>query len=274
MAAFLLIHGAWHDERCWDLVVPELAARGHAVHTLTLPGHWNRPLRSYQISQKRYGEAICQAANQIGEPVTLVGHSMGGMAISKAAEMQPCLFDELIYLTAYLPRLNKWTRMRSLALSDHQTQLWSAVRTNWLRFRAHLKPELVGDVFYHDCPPDVTEQAISRLGSQSGLPIVEFSRITERGAASRPMTYIECLQDRVISPGLQKQMQSHAPFKQILSLDSSHSPFLSQPTQLADMLHGIVGGRVSTREDQTPQDAISTSRKVTLNAPLAEAKAG
>ncbi len=274
MAAFLLIHGAWHDERCWDLVVPELAARGHAVHTLTLPGHWNRPLFSYQISQKRYGEAICNAAAQIGEPVTLVGHSMGGMAISKAAEMQPGLFDELIYLTAYLPRLNKWTRMRSLALSDRETHLWSVVRTNWLRFRAHLTPELVGDVFYHDCPPEVTEQAISRLCSQSGLPIVEFARITETGAASRPMTYIECLQDRVISPALQKEMQTHAAFKQILSLDSSHSPFLSQPTQLADMLHGIAGGYVSTRDKQSQQAPDARSRHIAQRPKLAEAKTG
>jgi len=253
MAAFLLIHGAWHDERCWDLVVPELTARGHAVHTLTLPGHWDRPLPSIQISQKRYGEAICQAATQIGEPVTLVGHSMGGMAISKAAEIQPDLFGELIYLTAYLPRLNKWTRMRTLALSDRHTQLWLAVRTNWLRFRVHLKPELVRDVFYHDCHDDVAQQAINRLCSQSGFPLVEFARITEAGAASRPMTYIECLQDRVVSPELQRRMQDHAPFRQVLSLDSSHSPFLSQPTQLADMLHGIVGGRLSTQGYRTSE---------------------
>jgi pimeloyl-ACP methyl ester carboxylesterase len=274
MAAFLLIHGAWHDERCWDLLVPELAARGHAVHTLTLPGHWNRALPSFQISQKRYGDAICQAAAQIGEPVTLVGHSMGGMAISKAAEMQPSLFDELIYLTAYLPRLNKWTRMRSLALADQNTRLWSAVRTDWFRFRAHLKPEAVGDVFYHDCPDDVRLRAISRLCSQSGLPIVEYARITEAGAASLPMTYIECLQDRVITPELQRRMQDHAPFKQVLSLNSSHSPFLSQPIQLAEILHGIAGGRVSTQDIHKPQDASPVTKTVEPLPEFAEAKTG
>lgn len=274
MAAFLLIHGAWHDERCWELLVPQLAARGHAVHTLTLPGHWNRPLPSYQVSLRRYGQAICDAANQIGEPVTLVGHSMGGMAISRAAEMQPTLFDQLVYLTAYLPRLNKWTRMRSLALSDEETQLWPAVRTDWLRFRAHIRPDLATETFYHDCPKDLAGQAVERLCSQSGLPIVEFTKITNDGACSRPMTYIECLQDRVISPALQKQMQEHAPFKQVLTLDSSHSPFLSQPTELAEMLHGIVGGRVSRHQGTSSRHSLLAQRKNVVLPPVAEAKAG
>ncbi|MCE7997286.1 MAG: alpha/beta hydrolase [Rhodobiaceae bacterium] len=274
MAAFLLIHGAWHDERCWELLVPQLAARGHAVHTLTLPGHWNRPLPSYQISLGRYGEAICEAARQIGEPVTLVGHSMGGMAISRAAEMQPNLFDELVYLTAYLPRLNKWTRMRSLALSDEKTQLWPAVRTDWFRFRAHIRPELAAETFYHDCPKDLADLAAKRLCSQSGLPIVEFGRITHDGAGSRPMTYIECLQDRVISLDLQKQMQEHAPFKQVLTLDSSHSPFLSQPTALAEMLHGIVGGRTPKQKLTSSRHAKLAARKRATLPPLAEVKAG
>lgn len=274
MAAFLLIHGAWHDERCWELLVPQLAARGHAVHTLTLPGHWNRPLPSYQISLRRYGEAICASARQIGEPVTLVGHSMGGMAISRAAEMQPNLFDQLVYLTAYLPRLNKWTRMRSLALSDEHTQLWPAVRTDWLRFRAHLRPERAAETFYHDCPKGLADKAVERLCSQSGLPIVEFAKITSEGAGSRPMTYIECLQDRVISPALQKQMQGHADFKQVLTLDSSHSPFLSQPTALAELLHGIVGGRVSKQKPVNSRHAKLAERKGIRLAPLAEVKTG
>lgn len=274
MAAFLLIHGAWHDERCWEYLVPKLAARGHAVHTLTLPGHWNRALPSYQISLRRYGRAICEAAHQIGEPVTLVGHSMGGMAISRAAEMQPDLFEELIYLTAYLPKMNKWTRMRSLALSDKHTQLWPAVWTDWLRFRAYIKPEMASETFYHDCPDALANQAIERLCSQAGLPLFEFARITPEGAGSRPMTYIECLQDRVISPDLQSRMQEHAPFKQVLTLDSSHSPFLSQPTELAEMLHGIVGGKISRRSPSSSRHAKLAQRKGVALPPLAEVKAG
>ncbi len=274
MAAFLLIHGAWHDERCWELLVPHLAARGHAVHTITLPGHWNRDLPTHRVSLRRYGEAICEAARQIGEPVTLVGHSMGGMAISRAAEMQPGLFDQLVYLTAYLPRLNKWTRMRSLALGDKHTGLWPAVRTDWLRFRIHLRPELVSDIFYHDCPADIADRAVERLGSQSGVPIVEFTRITHEGVASLPLTYIECTQDRVISPNLQKQMQDYAPFRQVLTLDSSHSPFLSQPLELAEMLHGIAGGHVRKEKPPASRYTKLAARKGVSLHPLAETKTG
>ena len=239
MATYLLIHGAWHDERCWELLVPELRAHGHAVHTLTLPGHWDRPLPSYKISLQRYGNAICDAARQINEPVILVGHSMGGLAISRAAETHPELFEQLVYLTAYLPRLNKWTRLRSLVISDEDTQLWPAVQTDWLRFRTALRPDHADDLLYHDCDEEISAKAVERLCSQSGFPLVVHDRITEKGAGSRPMTYIECLQDRVISLGLQKRMQMHAPFHRVLSINSSHSPFLSQPRTLAGLLHQL-----------------------------------
>jgi pimeloyl-ACP methyl ester carboxylesterase len=255
MAAYLLVHGAWHDERCWELLAPELRARGHNVHTVTLPGHWDRPLPSFKISLQRYGEAICEAARQIAEPVILVGHSMGGMAISRAAEIQPSLFEHLVYLTAYLPRLNQWTRVRSLVLDDSSSQLWPAIQTNWLRFRVDLIPDRVAELFYHDCENGIATKAIDRLCSQSGVPLVSFDRITENGAASRPMTYIECLKDRVISPALQKRLQTHAPFKQVLSLNSSHSPFLSQPVELAEALH-LVSGADQSRPPQLSLETV------------------
>lgn len=36
---FVLVHGAWHDARCWDPLVAELAARGRAAVAVTLPSH-------------------------------------------------------------------------------------------------------------------------------------------------------------------------------------------------------------------------------------------
>ncbi|MEQ9144266.1 MAG: alpha/beta fold hydrolase [Parvibaculaceae bacterium] len=271
MAAFLLVHGAWHDERCWELLVPALTAHGHTVHTVTLPGHGHKALSPFKVSLKGYADAVCEAAEQIAEPLVLVGHSMGGMVISKAAEARPDLFRHLVYVTAYVPRLNHWTRLRQLALRDQETQLWRGVRTDWLRFCVDLLPQHAAELFYHDCPQEIADRAVHRLGCQAGRPLVEYARITEAGAGSLGKTYVECLQDRVISLALQRRMQSHVPFERVFSLDTSHSPFLSQPHQLAGLLHTVAAPALSN-PDQPERQAPEKRPQKAPYGPLAEAR--
>jgi hypothetical protein len=38
MAAFVLVHGAWHGGWCWKKLTPLLRAAGHEVFTPTLTG--------------------------------------------------------------------------------------------------------------------------------------------------------------------------------------------------------------------------------------------
>lgn len=239
MATYLLVHGAWHDERCWEQLTPHLVASGHRVHTLTLPGHWYKARLSYQISLQSYAQAVCAAAAQIAEPIILVGHSMGGMVISAAAQTCPQLFKHLVYLTGYIPPLDKPTRLRNLVLDDKDTEMWRGVSTDWLRFRVHLLEDHTRDLFYHDCSNDVAELAQSRLCPQAGRPMIDQLSTTAEGLGSVPKTYIECLQDKIISIGYQRKMQSFAEFSRVMTLDTSHSPFLSQPEQTAAYLFEI-----------------------------------
>ena len=37
-AAFVLVHGGWHNQSVWEKVRPTLEAQGHAVLALDLPG--------------------------------------------------------------------------------------------------------------------------------------------------------------------------------------------------------------------------------------------
>ena len=272
MAAYLLVHGAWHDERCWDRLTPHLADTGHHVHTLTLPGHWHKSRFSYQISLRSYAQAVCDAAAQIAEPVILVGHSMGGMVISAAAQAKPHLFQHLVYLTGYVPPLYRPTHLRNLVLEDKGTELWRGVWTDWLRFRIHLHPEHTMDLFYHDCPEEVATLAQSRLCSQAGRPLVDLIWATSKGLGAVPKTYIECLRDKVISIGHQRKMQTHAEFSRVMTLDSSHSPFLSQPEQTAAYLYEIArADPVLALETDTGAQAPSL-RKKRATHPLAVAK--
>jgi pimeloyl-ACP methyl ester carboxylesterase len=75
-------------------VVPILEGRGHRVVAIDLPGHGSDRTPFYRITLGRYAEAICRAASAQGGRVLAVGHSMGGIALSRAAASSPELLAE------------------------------------------------------------------------------------------------------------------------------------------------------------------------------------
>jgi len=54
-----------------------------------------------------------------------------------------------------------------------------------------------------------------------------------------PRVYIECLRDRVISPSSQQKMYTTLPCQQIISMETSHSPFFSAPEELVSHLESL-----------------------------------
>ena len=51
--------------------------------------------------------------------------------------------------------------------------------------------------------------------------------------------YIETLQDRAISPSLQKEMYDRLPCRKVISMDTSRSPFFSASEELAEHLESL-----------------------------------
>ncbi|NJM43133.1 MAG: hypothetical protein HC858_02445, partial [Brachymonas sp.] len=60
--------------------------------------------------------------------------------------------------------------------------------------------------------------------------------LTEPRYGQVPKVYIECLQDRAVTLFLQREMQKTQPCNAVYAIDSSHSPFFSQPEQLVNIL--------------------------------------
>ena len=86
MSSFVLVHGAWHGAWCWEKVVPLLAARGHAVRAIDLPGHGRDPKPPGAVTWDDYMDRMREAIEASGEPPILVGHSLGGAVITGAAD--------------------------------------------------------------------------------------------------------------------------------------------------------------------------------------------
>src|SRR5690242_4856292 len=102
MATFVMAHGAWHGGWCWTKVVPLLERAGHAAIAPDLPGHGADTTPAREVTLQAYTDRVCQVALAQAEPVVLVGHSMGGLVISQAAEQCPEAMRTLVYITAFL----------------------------------------------------------------------------------------------------------------------------------------------------------------------------
>ncbi|HEU5350086.1 MAG TPA: alpha/beta fold hydrolase [Terracidiphilus sp.] len=234
MSAYLLIHGAWHGGWCWRKVVPLLEAKGHTVVAPDLPGHGDDTTPAATVTLKSYADRICQIVSAQAEPVILLGHSMGGVAITQAAEDCPAHVRALAYLCAFLPRngdsLLTWAQQDTESMVNPTTM--DVREDGTLAFKA----ESCREAFYGNCADEDIAFAQSRLVAQSGAPFGAPVKSSAERWGSIPRFYIECARDHAITPRLQREMQKDSPCRRTFSIDTDHSPFFSAPERLAEIL--------------------------------------
>jgi hypothetical protein len=105
----------------------------------------------------------------------------------------------------------------------------------------------VREAFYGDVDPATADAAIALLTPDAPAGIsTGATTLTADGWGSIPRTYVQCSRDLVVPPALQRKFiaDADAAFPAnpttVRTLESSHSPFLSMPTQLADLVLDIV----------------------------------
>jgi len=231
---FVLVHGQWHGSWCWRKVVPMLEAQGHRVTALDLPGRGGNVNDLAKLTPADYVAAVTQVLDAAPEPVVLVGHSLGGGTVSLAGEARPDKIKRLVYLTAFLVPPGK--SMGSIAASDTQALTSKAVRRDAQTGVSSLDPAFVREVFYQDCSDDdvafATRMVTAESGAMGRAPIV----LTPERYGRIKRTYIECLQDRAISLSVQRSMVAAMPCERVITLNTSHSPFFSNPAGVVQAL--------------------------------------
>ncbi|MGI9345164.1 MAG: alpha/beta fold hydrolase [Gammaproteobacteria bacterium] len=234
MATFVLVHGASHGGWCWYKVAAHLRSHGHRVHAPDLPGHGADRSATDQASMQSSVDRIGETLQASSEPAILVGHSMGGAVISQAAEQYAERISHLVYLCAFLLEANQ-------SIMDVLRQFPEATDPPVfvpLKGTSYLvpNPEQLAELFYADCTADDIALAQALLVPQNPELFVAPIQISDSRFGGIPRTYIECTQDRAIPLKVQRHCYRHTPCQTVISLDTSHSPFLSQPAQLADVL--------------------------------------
>ena len=237
-STYVLVHGSWMGAFAWDEIKPRLERAGHTVISLDLPGHGNDPTPTDKLSLEGYKQAVI-AAIGTRKDVVLVGHSFGGVVISSVAEAIPAQLSTLVFIAGYLPRTGE--SAYSLSNEDKASkvgQYWT--QTDPKNFSpASIKSEGIVEVFCADCPAKYKQLIVAKHRAEAVPPIATPVTLTAKNYGSVPRYYIETLKDNTISHGLQTLMLSRVTVSQRFQLNTSHSPFFSQPDKLAAILLGL-----------------------------------
>lgn len=221
----LLVHGAWHSSSCFRLLRREL----DDIATSTVE------LRSSGLAPDRLGTLtddatiVRAAVAAIDGPVVVLGHSYGGAVVSEGLTGAPDVV-RLVYLAAFALDVGE----SLLQAAGGRPLPWF----DWQEERGFVDALDAREVFYADVPSDLAASAVVQLRHQS---IASFTQpLTTAAWRSVPSTYIACTQDRALPYPAQQALAQRA--TDTVTLESSHSPFLSKPAELAAVLREVLAG--------------------------------
>jgi len=274
--AFVLVHGAWHGAWCWERVAALLVRAGHTVMARDLPGHGlNARLPAAYLARSTAaafaGEASPVAAITLDDYVNsvlasvddllaaghtrviVVGHSMAGIVLNRVGESAPRKLAGLVYLAANMPRAgaaigpyfgepeNASALVNPLLVGDPFAT--GAFRIDPVNpapaYQAALKAAFYNDASDADAAANLLTPDIPVGPMLAAIPL------TSANWGSLPRHYIRTTRDNALPLPLQQRFIDEADAfvpanrTRVHTLDTSHSPFLSQPQALAELLSSV-----------------------------------
>ncbi len=219
----LLVHGAWHGAWAWEPLQTELASRGWDVRALDLPTvHADDP-RGLNMTDD--ADAIAAAIDEIGGPVAVVAHSYGGVPTTQGATSDSVV--HIVYVAAFV-------------LDEGESLLGSVggVAPSWWVVESPLATagtvaEPAAGLFFGDVDEDTAAEAVGRLKAQSSAAFSD--EVTTVAWREKPTTYVITEQDVIFPLPAQEALAARSGSTAV-RMDTSHSPFLSKPAELADVI--------------------------------------
>ena len=233
----ILLHG-WLGS--WGLWQDTMAYLGRYYRTYALDfwgfGESGKKLETYQVTD--FASMVDQFMDKLGIlHAPLVGHSMGGVIITQAAEDCPDKIRALVYVCAYLPgngeTLADWMQRNTESLVAPNL-IFAADRSY-----STIRNEAVKEVLCADCSDEDVARASALLGPQASAPARVPLKTTAENFGRLPKVYIETLRDKVISTSLQRRMYTAVSIQKVITMDTSHSPFFSAPEVLVAHLTSL-----------------------------------
>jgi pimeloyl-ACP methyl ester carboxylesterase len=231
-------------------MTPHLEALGHRVLAIDLPGCNERVDEAASLASWR---GALREVIEDGD--VLVGHSMGGFAISLAADEVPDRIARLIFLSAAVPiegesmgaatestTENDWPDVVGMPYEEFIELVELPGRGLCVRMT---KQEAANKLFYHDCSVEDQDWAWERLTPLPIAPAQEEFHLPNFWRAPIPRDFVMTTDDYSHPRALDNLFMGRLGLSSGFAIVSSHSPFLSRPQETARVLDACVRGSLS-----------------------------
>jgi len=221
--ALLFVHGAWHGSWCWQPVREILEERGWTTTAVDLPTVHAPDKASLGLAAD--ADAVRAAIDAIDDDVVVVAHSYGGVPTTQGAGAGNV--THIVFISAFV--LDAGESLFA-AVGSVQPDWWN-VKDGLATAGTDARPAQT--LFYADLPPAEADVAAARLTAQSERAY--HDEVTVASWRGRPTTYVITEQDAIFPVEAQEALAARAGASTV-RLATSHSPFLSQPVAVADII--------------------------------------
>lgn len=232
MATFVLVHGGMHGGWCWAAVVRQLAAAGHRAMAPDLPGMGSDRTPPEQVTLEMTGSFIAALVRSQPEKVVLVGHSLGGITITAAAERVPEAIAGLVYVTAVLAP----SGAAAMSTLKRTGKLPPGISLSADGSTLFVDRDYARNRYYNGCAEADVQNALARIVPQPTRPMLDTLVHTPERFGVIPRAYVECLDDNALALDVQRAQRATLPCDPVFSMHTGHSPFLQAPELLAEHL--------------------------------------
>lgn len=221
----VLVHGAFADGSSWNKVIPFLTDAGLKVISV------QNPLESLKEDVDHTQRAIAAAEG----PVTLVGHSWGGMVITEAGGADKV--SSLVYVAAFAP--SKGQQLVDTLKGYEIPPGFKSPIKDKAGFISLSEKDIVNH-FAHDLPTAEAQLIAISQGAIHDDAI--HTPVTQEAWKSKPNYFIVAEEDHMIPPDLLRAFAKKID-ADTTSLPTSHVPMLSMPRAVADVILKAAGAK-------------------------------
>lgn len=229
---YVLVHGAWHTGAELEPVAQHLRERGHTVHCPTLAGNGPGDDRATSGLTEAAQSVIDYLEHNDLRNVRLVGHSYGGMVISKVADVVPDRVTRLVYWCAFVP-------LSGQCLNDmvppHYKALFDQIAGD--NGNAVMLPYPIWrEAFINDADAALAQSSFERLNLQPYRTFTEPVVLqTELAAMPMGKSYLLCTEDTALPHSMpwHPRLSERLGLYRLVSCPGSHELCFTDPSLLA-----------------------------------------
>ncbi len=224
MATIALIHGAFHGGWCWESVIPALSRAGHRAVAPDLP------IEDPDAGALTYARVVADAIGD-AEEVVVVGHSLGGLVVPVLAALRPV--RRMVFVAGLIPRPGI-PFVEEMAAHGDALQGGASAAPAPRSVTPRRPFDVARERYYHDVPVEVARRAWERQRPQAETPMAEACPLDTWPDV--PASSIVMTDDHAVSVAYSREVAAEVLHTAPIELPGSHSPFLSRPAALAEVI--------------------------------------